>query len=72
MLDGIVLALVAVVGRGMVKAKGTAARVCDALAKADVNIRMIDQGSSEINIIVAVEEKDYQKTIEAIYNEFVK
>ena len=41
------LALVAVVGRGMVKAKGTAARVCDALAKADVNIRKIDQGSSE-------------------------
>ena len=39
------LALVAVVGRGMVKAKGTAARVCDALARADINIRMIDQAS---------------------------
>lgn len=66
------LCLVAVVGRGMVANEGTAARVFTALAANHVNIRMIDQGSSEINIIVAVEEKDFQKTISAIYNEFVK
>jgi aspartate kinase len=66
------LALVAVVGRGLVANIGVAARLFTALANNGVNIRMIDQGSSEINIIVAVEEKDFQKTIEAIYNEFVK
>lgn len=66
------LCLIAVVGRGMVNTEGTAARVFTALANAKVNIRMIDQGSSEINIIIAVDEKDYQNTIEAIYNEFVK
>ncbi|MBQ6022969.1 MAG: aspartate kinase [Clostridia bacterium] len=66
------LALIAVVGRGMVNTEGTAARVFTALAKENVNIRMIDQGSSEINIIVAVEEKNYEKTINTIYNEFIK
>lgn len=66
------LALVAVVGRGMIKAKGTAARVCDALARADVNIRMIDQGSSELNIIVGVDESEYEAAVAAIYAEFVK
>ncbi len=65
------LALIAVVGRGMVRAKGTAARVFAALAKADINIKMIDQGSSELNIIVGVEEKDFNKAIRAIYEEFV-
>ena len=66
------LALIAVVGRGMVKAKGTAARVCDALARADVNIRMIDQGSSELNIIVGVDDEAYESALQAIYAEFVK
>ncbi|MBE6632838.1 MAG: aspartate kinase [Ruminococcaceae bacterium] len=66
------LALIAVVGRGMVKAKGTAARVCYAISNADVNIRMIDQGSSELNIIVGVEEHDIEKALNAIYSEFVK
>ena len=66
------LALIAVVGRGMVNTEGTAARVFTALAKEKINIRMIDQGSSEINIIVAVEEKEYEKTINTIYREFVK
>ena len=66
------LALIAVVGRGMVKAKGTAARVFDAISTADVNIRMIDQGSCELNIIVGVEESDFEKALSAIYNEFVK
>ena len=66
------LALIAIVGRAMVKAKGTAARVFDALASADINIRMIDQGSSEISIIVGIEEHDFDKALEAIYKEFVK
>ena len=66
------LALLAVVGRGMVKAKGTAARVFYAISNAGINIRMIDQGSSELNIIVGVEEHDLNKALNAIYNEFVK
>ena len=66
------LALLAVVGRGMVKAKGTAARVFDAISNAGVNIRMIDQGSSELNIIVGVEENDLNRALSAIYHEFVK
>ena len=66
------LALIAVVGRGMVKAKGTAAKVFLALANAGVNIRMIDQGSSELNIIVGVDANDYVTALGAIYNEFVK
>ena len=65
------LALIAVVGRGMVKAKGTAARVCDSLANAGINIRMIDQGSSELNIVVGVDEGEYEDSIRAIYGEFV-
>lgn len=66
------LALIAVVGRGMVKAKGTSARVCDALARADINIRIIDQGSSELNIIVGVDDEEYEDALRAIYAEFVK
>ena len=66
------LALVAIVGRGMVKAKGTAAKIFVALANAGVNIRMIDQGSSELNIIVGVDSNDYITALNAIYNEFVK
>ncbi len=66
------LALIAVVGRGMVKARGTAARVFDAISNSGVNIRMIDQGSSEISIIVGIEEHDFDKALKAIYAEFVK
>ncbi len=66
------LALIAVVGRGMVRAKGTAAKIFKAVASADINIRMIDQGSSELNVILGVEEKDYEGALKAIYREFVK
>jgi len=66
------LALLAVVGRGMVKAKGTAVRVFSAISNADINIRMIDQGSSELNIIVGVEEHDLNRALIAIYEEFAK
>ena len=69
-IDG--LCLIAVVGRGMVKARGTAARVFNAVYSAGVNIRMIDQGSSELNIIIGVNEDDYEAALTAIFNEFVK
>jgi aspartate kinase len=65
------LAIIAVVGRGMVKAKGTAAKVFDTVSAAGVNIKMIDQGSSELNIILGIEEADFEKTINAIYSGFV-
>lgn len=63
-------ALIAVVGRGMVKAKGTAARVFMALANADINIKMIDQGSSELNIVIGVDDSDFECAMRAIYDEF--
>ncbi len=64
------LSLVAVVGRGMVRNIGTAARIISAVASADVNIRMMDQGTRENNIILSVEEADFDKTVRVIYNEF--
>ncbi len=65
------LALVATVGRGMERSTGTAARLFAALADAGVNVRMIDQGSSEINIIVGVDDTDFEKAMNAIYRKFV-
>ncbi len=65
------LALVAVVGRGMRKARGTAARIFTALAQAKINVKMIDQGSSELNIIIGVAEEDFEEATRAIYNTFV-
>jgi len=65
------LALIAIVGRGMKNAQGTAGRLFTALAKAGVNIKMIDQGSSELNIIIGVRDDDFEKSIRAIYEEFV-
>ncbi len=64
------MALVAVVGRGMVRVPGTAARILSAIAASGVNIRMIDQGSSEMNVIVGVDELNFSRTITAIYEEF--
>ncbi|MBQ3048971.1 MAG: aspartate kinase [Oscillospiraceae bacterium] len=64
------IALIAVVGRGMIQARGTAARVFAAVAHADVNVKMIDQGSSELNIIIGVKEEDFEKSIKAIYEIF--
>jgi aspartate kinase len=65
------LALIAVVGRGMKDQRGTAARLFAALSHAHVNVKMIDQGSSEFNIIVGVKESDFETAIRAIYNIFV-
>lgn len=66
------LSLIATVGRGMVRYPGTASRLFAALANAGINIRMIDQGSSEINIITAVESADFERAVNAIYNTFLK
>jgi len=65
------LATIAVVGRGMKSTRGTAGRLFAALTKADINIRMIDQGSSELNIIIGVADDDFETAIQAIYEEFV-
>ncbi|MDD5847786.1 MAG: aspartate kinase [Firmicutes bacterium] len=65
------LSLIAVVGRGMKSQRGTAGRIFAALAHAHVNVRMIDQGSSELNIIIGVENRDFEKAIQAIYDIFV-
>ena len=66
------LALVAVVGRGMKSASGTAGKLFSALAKEGINIKMIDQGSSELNIIIGVKNSDFETAIKAIYNTFIK
>ena len=66
------LALIATVGHGMAKRTGTSAILFKSLADSGVNVRMIDQGSSELNIIVGVANSDYEKAIEAIYNGFAK
>ncbi|MBE6683984.1 MAG: aspartate kinase [Ruminococcaceae bacterium] len=64
------MGLVAVVGRNMAGMPGTAARIFSALAKKSINIRMIDQGSSELNIIIGVDESAFTRAIKAIYKEF--
>ncbi len=64
------IALIAVVGRSMVNAHGTSARILSALAGAYVNVRMIDQGSSEMNVIIGVHEEDFEKAMRAIYTAF--
>lgn len=65
------LALIAVVGRGMKSQRGTAGRIFSALAHANVNVKMIDQGSSELNIIIGVENGDFEAAVKAIYDIFV-
>lgn len=64
------IALIATVGQRMDRRPGTSAKLFTALAEAEVNVRMIDQGSSEMNIIVGVENKDFEKAIRAIYKAF--
>lgn len=65
------LALIAVVGRGMKSTRGTAGRIFSALAHCNVNVKMIDQGSSELNIIIGVNNADFETAIRAIYDIFV-
>ena len=64
------MALIATVGSGMAYTKGVASKIFTALSDADINIRMIDQGSSEINILVGIENEDFEKGINAIYKAF--
>ena len=66
------MALVATVGRGMAHTPGIAAKLFTALGNEKTNVRMIDQGSSEINIIVGVENEDLERAVRAIYSAFVK
>lgn len=65
------LALIAVVGRGMRATRGTAGRIFSALAHAHINVKMIDQGSSELNIIIGVAGDDFEPAIQAIYDIFI-
>lgn len=64
------MSIIATVGRGMVHNPGTAARLFSALSKEKVNVRMIDQGSSELSILVGVDKADFERAIHSIYNEF--
>lgn len=65
------LALIAVVGRGMRATRGTSGRIFSALAHANVNVKMIDQGSSELNIIIGVRNHDFEAAVRALYDIFV-
>ena len=65
------LALIAVVGRGMRATRGTSGRIFSALAHANVNVKMIDQGSSELNIIIGVRNHDFETAVKSIYDIFV-
>lgn len=66
------IALIAVVGRGMRKTRGTAGRIFSSLAHNHINVKMIDQGSSELNIIIGISESDFNQAITGIYDIFVK
>lgn len=63
--------MIAVVGRGMKATRGTAGRIFSALAHARVNVKMIDQGSSELNVIIGVKNADFEDAIKAIYDIFI-
>jgi aspartate kinase len=65
------LALIATVGQGMSHRVGVAGQLFGALAAAGVNVRMVNQGASEINIIIGVANADYEKAVRAIYAAFV-
>ena len=65
------IALIAVVGLRMHRSLGVAARICSALADSGINIRMLNQGTNEINVIVGVEDEDFEKSTIVIYNEFI-
>jgi len=66
------MALMAIVGRGMIRSKGISAKLFGALYKNDINVRMITQGAGELNIIVGVENEDFEKGIKSVYEAFVK
>ncbi|MGN0621851.1 MAG: aspartate kinase [Porcipelethomonas sp.] len=65
------IALLAVVGRGMRRTRGTAARIFASMAHARINVKMIDQGSSELNVIIGIGDSDFDEAIRRIYDMFV-
>ena len=65
------IAILAVVGRGMIRTRGTAARIFASMAHARINVKMIDQGSSELNVIIAIGESDFEEAIRKIYEMFI-
>jgi aspartate kinase len=66
------IALITTVGHGMNHHVGTAAKLFSALAEDSINVRIIDQGSSEINIIIGVDHIDYERSIKSIYTAFIQ
>jgi len=64
------ISLIATVGHGISGKAGMAARLLNSLAKNNINLRLIDQGSSELNIIIGVDNVDFENSVRAIYNEF--
>ncbi len=66
------MSVIATVGRGMAKSPGIAAKIFTAIYEANINIKMIDQGSSEMNILIGIDNNDFEKATNAIYNAFVK
>lgn len=64
------MALIAVVGKGMIRTKGISSKIFAALAKKDIKVRMIIQGSNELSIIIGVENVDFENAIRAIYKAF--
>lgn len=64
------IALLTVVGRGMINTLGAAGRIFTTLGKASVNVKMIDQGSGELNLIIGIDEADFERAISALYSEF--
>ena len=66
------IALIAVVGRRMHKSIGVSARICNALASNGVNIKMLNQGTNEINVIIGVEAGDFEEAVRVLYAEFVR
>lgn len=65
------MALLAVVGRGMIKTKGISAKLFTALYKANVNVNMISQGAGELSIIIGLDTNDFDNAIRSIYEDFV-
>ena len=66
------MALIATVGVGMTRRPGVCAKLFGALNEAGVNVRMIDQGSSEMNIIIGVDNESFETAISSVYNAFVQ
>jgi aspartate kinase len=64
------VAVIAVVGSGMRGIKGVAAKVFRAVAKQDVNVMMIAQGSSELNLAFVVNDSDCERAVRALHDEF--